>query len=93
MDKLIIVVVLTIIALIATLVIVRVTRKPEHVPPRRREFNRVQRKYLTAARTISDIMSALETYRLSLDAQGEALGAEITRLVREHNNQIMEIDK
>lgn len=93
MNALIAVSVFLFVALIVTLIIVRVTRNPEHVPPRRREFDRLHKKYVSAAMTIAEIMRTLETYRLSLDAQGEALGTEITRLVREHNDKILEIDK
>lgn len=79
--------------LVLALIAYRVTRRPEHVPPRRREFNRLRERNASAQRTVNDVKKVLDEYNGTLDAVGNALLYDVRELIRKHDQEMLEIDR
>lgn len=79
--------------LVLALIAYRVTRRPEHVPPRRREFNELRERYRSAQSTLNEIKKLLDLYRPTLDDVGVALSVDVRTAITKHDDKILENDR
>lgn len=93
MNTLITIGVVLVIALIVTLVIVRITRTPGGESPKRRELRRANVRAIRAERAMLNIEGVIKRYRPVLDDVEAALVHDLDECIETYKQKTLESDQ
>lgn len=95
MNVLITLSVIVVLALIAALVFVRVTRRPGDESPKRRELKAAKLRAVTAQHAMNDLESIFRRYDRFIggDDVAQAFVSDVTARITQYRTETLELDK